>query len=52
MVPEARGAEARDRLRALGHDVTWRSYPMQHEVCREEIDDVGRWLRERLTPAG
>ena len=48
LIPVDRGEETRDRLVALGHPVTWKSYPMQHEVCLEEIADLGAWLRERL----
>jgi phospholipase/carboxylesterase len=43
-----RGEELRQRLVAIGCDVTWRTYPMQHEVCMEELADLGEWLRPRL----
>ncbi len=52
MVPPARGEAARDRLKALGYAVTWRTYPMGHEVCPEEISDIGGWLAERFAAAG
>ncbi|MHC5066761.1 MAG: alpha/beta hydrolase [Planctomycetota bacterium] len=45
MVVIQRGEESRDRLLELGYSVEWRSYPMEHAVCPEEIDDVGAWLR-------
>ncbi len=48
MVPLRGARAARDVLCARGHDVTWREYPMQHEVSLEEIEDVGAWLSERL----
>ena len=35
-------------LQRRGYDVTWLDYPMQHEVCMEEIAEVARWLRRRL----
>ena len=44
MVALPRGAAARDALRALGHQVDWHEYPMQHEVCPPEITDLNRWL--------
>jgi phospholipase/carboxylesterase len=44
------GHEVRDALQALGQPVQWLEYPMQHQVCMDEIVAVGRWLRERLTP--
>jgi phospholipase/carboxylesterase len=43
-----RGVELHKRLTAIGCDVTWRTYPMQHEVCMEEIVEVGDWLNGRL----
>lgn len=51
MIPVQRGEQARDRLTALGHPVEFRTYPMQHEVCPDEITDIAAWLRERLGPA-
>jgi phospholipase/carboxylesterase len=40
------GREARDVLTAQGYAVEWHEYPMQHEVCAEELAEVGRWLQE------
>jgi phospholipase/carboxylesterase len=48
MVPMDRGAAARDELQALGLEVDWRTYPMQHQVCDEELRDIGVWLRRVL----
>ncbi len=49
MVPMERGKAAHQRLVELGYDAVWRSYPMEHQVDAEEIQDVGRWLGEVLT---
>jgi len=46
------GTASRDALEAQGYPVEWHDYPMQHEVCAEEIAVVGRWLRAQLLPAG
>lgn len=48
IVVPARGAAARDALAALGYPVDWRSYPMGHEVCMDEIADLNAWLLQRL----
>lgn len=48
MVPVDRGLACRDKLVALGHAVRWETWPMQHQVCAEEIEVVGAWLAERL----
>jgi len=42
------GEAARDLLRQLGAAPEWRSYPMPHSVCLEEIRDLGLWLSLRL----
>jgi phospholipase/carboxylesterase len=39
-----RGSASRDALLALGHDVEWHAYPMEHSVCMEEVTDLNRWL--------
>ena len=39
-----RGSTSRDTLLALGHDVEWHAYPMEHSVCMEEVTDLNRWL--------
>jgi phospholipase/carboxylesterase len=48
MVPHRGGRHAADTLAALGWEVEWHEYPMQHEVCLEEIDAIGIWLRRVL----
>ena len=32
----------------LGYAVQWQEYPMQHEVCPEELTLIGKWLGEIL----
>lgn len=48
IVPIARGAAARDRLRALGYQVEWHEYPMPHSVNEDEIEAVAAFLRRVL----
>ncbi|MDC2964028.1 alpha/beta hydrolase-fold protein [Gammaproteobacteria bacterium] len=40
VIPIVRGATSRENLIRLGLDVRWFDYPMAHEVCREEINDI------------
>jgi phospholipase/carboxylesterase len=47
IVPQRLGEMSRDYLQRLGCAVEWRSYPMAHQVCAEEIADLRRWLGER-----
>ena len=43
-----RGSASRDALLALGYDVEWHEYPMEHSVCMEEVTDLNRWLITHL----
>ena len=51
VVLPAWGAASRDALQAVGVSVQWRSYPMPHSVCAEEIRDLGDWLTARFAAA-
>ena len=44
MVDYSSGVLSRERLRALGYQVDWHEYPMLHQVCLEEIRDLGAWI--------
>ena len=44
IVPLTLGEVSRDRLRAQGYEVDWRTYPMPHSVCGEEVADLREWL--------
>jgi len=48
MVAFERGTRARDTLRGLEYDVEWHEYPMVHQVCIEEIEALGVFLRKVL----
>lgn len=48
IVVPARGEAARETLLALGYPVDWRTYPMGHEVCMDEVADINAWLAQRL----
>ena len=52
VLPMTLGETSRDLLRHHGWRVEWKDYPMQHQVCGEEIADISAWLIETLqTPA-
>lgn len=48
IVPLQFGELTRQLLVQLGYSVTWHAYPMQHEVCWQEINDISQWLQEVL----
>lgn len=50
VVPVAAGEASRERLRALGYDVDWRSYPMPHSLCAQEVEDLRGFLLRALPP--
>ncbi|MFC5579126.1 alpha/beta hydrolase [Lysobacter niabensis] len=48
VVPYAGGDFSAQKLRALGFNVDWHAYPMAHQVCAEEIRDLGDWMEHRF----
>ncbi len=48
VVPERLGREAYKRLLKEGYTVNYRSYPMEHSVCPQQIVDISEWLKQRL----
>ena len=48
VIPVIRAEQSRDLLKALGYQVEWHEYPMQHSLCGDEIDAIGAWLRRVL----
>jgi len=48
VLPVENGRAARDYLSRLPVDLTYREYPMQHEVSAESLRDVTRWLTKTL----
>ena len=48
VLPYALGENSCEILRSAGYAVDWRQYPMQHQVCADEIAAIGTWLRETL----
>jgi phospholipase/carboxylesterase len=49
VVAEIAGQLSRDLLTGLGYIVEWRSYAMEHQVCPEEVAEIARWLKARLS---
>ena len=48
MVPERMGRDAMQDLTAGGYPVEYKTYPMDHSVCAQEIADISRWLQRLL----
>ena len=48
VVPEQLGRQAVKRLEELGYEPRYRTYPMEHGVCPEQLKDISLWIRSRL----
>jgi phospholipase/carboxylesterase len=48
VIPINRAEQSRDLLKALGYQVEWHEYMMQHSLCEEEIGAIGEWIRRVL----
>lgn len=48
VVPENLGRKAEQFLLGKGYSVQFRSYPMEHNVCPEQIADISRWIQAIL----
>ena len=44
-----KGREAQRWLQERARDVTYREYPMAHQICEDEIALIDSWLKQRMT---
>jgi phospholipase/carboxylesterase len=44
VIPFSIAVSTRDELLKLDYAVQWHTYPMQHEVCLDEIREIGSWM--------
>lgn len=47
-IPIMRAATSRENLIRLGYDVRWFDYPMEHQVCLEEVNEISAFISEVL----
>ena len=50
VIPVRHGQASAQALERVGFEVEWHRYPMAHQVCAQEIADLGDWLERRLAP--
>jgi len=48
MIPIMRAATSRENLIRLGYDVRWFDYPMEHQICLEEVEQIAAFFAEVL----
>lgn len=46
VVPIQLGQASTDILADLGYLIKWQTYPMEHQVVMEQIQDVGAWINQ------
>ncbi|HLM52342.1 MAG TPA: carboxylesterase, partial [Pseudoxanthomonas sp.] len=51
VIPLVHAQRSMELLQALGVPVQWHRYPMAHQVCMEEIRDLGDWMERRFAAA-
>lgn len=49
MIPITRAITSREKLIELSYQVEWHEYGMGHQVCPEEITDIGHFLNRCFT---
>jgi phospholipase/carboxylesterase len=49
VVSEILGQRSRQVLTELGYQPAYQTYPMEHQLCGEQVDDIARWLTARLS---
>jgi len=48
VIPLVHAEQSARALGGMGFDVAWHRYPMAHQVCAEEIRDLGDWMERRF----
>ncbi|MBN2646406.1 MAG: carboxylesterase [Thiotrichales bacterium] len=46
VVSLAIGMASKASLEKGGYEIDWRTYPMAHQVCAQQLGEIGRWLLE------
>jgi phospholipase/carboxylesterase len=46
IVPVQMGNDSATLLKGLGYNVEFKTYPMQHQVMMEQIQDIGAWINK------
>lgn len=48
MVPESLGRLSVEKLKELGFEPSYQTFPMEHSVCLEEVQDIGSFIRKHI----
>lgn len=50
LIPVHQGQRSAQLLATRGYNVEWKTYPMPHSVCPQEISDIAKFLARTLPP--
>ncbi|MEP6906764.1 MAG: carboxylesterase [Pseudoxanthomonas sp.] len=48
VIPVMHAERSAQLLQSFGFKVDWHRYPMAHQVCADEIDDLAHWMEQRF----
>jgi phospholipase/carboxylesterase len=48
VVDQSLGLKAQSDLSALGYQTQYQDYPMEHQVCYEQVQDIAQWIQAKL----
>lgn len=48
VVPETLGRAGFEKVKEFGYPAQYQQYAMAHALCPQQVQDIGRWLSERL----
>ncbi|MDX1551112.1 MAG: carboxylesterase [Marinobacter sp.] len=48
MVPESLGRLSVEKLKEMGFEPSYQTFPMEHSVCLEEVQDIGIFIRKHI----
>lgn len=50
VIPIVHAQNTREQLTRQGYVIQWKDYPMEHQVCIEEISDIRTWMLAVMQP--
>jgi phospholipase/carboxylesterase len=48
VVDQSLGLKAQQDLSSLGYQPQYQDYPMEHQVCYEQVQDIAQWIQAKL----
>jgi phospholipase/carboxylesterase len=48
VVNQSLGLKAQSDLTSLGYQPQYQDYPMEHQVCYEQVQDIAQWIQAKL----